>query len=80
MADVSVLIAHQYDGAPAVENRIIGLELRLVDNRSGLTEEVAVIPCDVRYPAGYYGPRLGLNVTVHTTRGDANFPTDALLP
>lgn len=63
------------------ERRIIGLELRLVDRDRNLREEVALIPCDVRYPLrSGWNSALELNVTVHTTQGDANFPLDATLP
>lgn len=65
-----------------VENRIIGVELRLVSPTGRFREEVALIPCDVRYPysRNFVGDPWQLNATVHCSGGDANFPVDAQLP
>lgn len=68
-------------GCP-LELRIIGLELRLRDNYGGSIEEIALIPCDIRIPAGdgYHPSGRSFNCTVHTSVGDTNFQGDALVP
>lgn len=66
-----------------VENRIIGVELRLVSPTGRFREEIALVPCDVRYPFNANRIQAGswqLNATVHCSGGDANFPVDAQLP
>lgn len=83
MADVPVRI-HAPDETPR-EGRIIGVELRFYDPASGIQEEVALIPCDVRFPtravrSGWPPPQLEINATVHTTFGDTNFPSNAGIP
>jgi len=78
MADRPLLTRAVHDPG---ERRIIGIELRLVTRMQNTREEVALIPCDVRYPRGQWSyPSLALNATVHTTNGDANFPVDLELP
>lgn len=52
-------------GAPA-ERRIIGIEVRLTD-AFGSRQEVALVPCDVRYP--FTGMPMEVTVTFHTTAG-----------
>lgn len=81
MADRSVIIAHEgdRDHPYPTEQRIIGIELRLV-SPYGDREEIALIPCDVRVPLSPISGSLSINATIHTSRGDTNFPVDARLP
>lgn len=61
------------------ELRIIGIEVRVRDYMlGGQIEELALLPADIRLPARCqpYGQR-SLNITVHTNRGDVNFPMDS---
>lgn len=69
------LYAPQRPGNPSVAEptRLIGIELRLIDNTKGWQREVAVIPLDIELPASYSstGQGFSYNVTVHTNKGDS---------
>ncbi|HUC37043.1 MAG TPA: hypothetical protein VMR97_07965 [Acidimicrobiales bacterium] len=66
------------DQGQPVELRIIGIELRLRDHFG--QEEIALVPCDVRIPAGHPHMLREINATIHTSLGDTNFPINAQLP
>jgi hypothetical protein len=62
--------------------KIIGLELRIIDPVTGQREELMLIPMDLDLPHryNYGGSPFFLNITVHSTHGDVNFPQDCQLP
>jgi hypothetical protein len=76
MADTMVFVGDQ----GPVEQRIIGIELRVVYPGNYGQQEVALIPCDVRLPVSGSVNRLRINATLHTSFGDANFTGDAVMP
>lgn len=55
-----------------VERRIIGIEIRPIDEK-GIIEELALLPCDIRFPIPlhHYNQR-AFSVTIHTDNGDVN--------
>lgn len=77
MPDVPVRI-----GDPTTaERRIVGLELRLVDQLHNIRELVALVPCDVRYSAQRGWPErepLLLEITVQTSSGPVLFGREHL--
>jgi hypothetical protein len=57
-----------------IESRIIGIELRLRDPFGG-QEEIAMIPCDVRFKPSFNAVMENqLSMTIHTSGGDLNPP------
>lgn len=53
--------------------RIIGVEIRYMAP-DGETQEVALIPCDVKLPALHQYARGRITFTFHTTHGDVQSP------
>jgi hypothetical protein len=57
---------------PRPLQRIIGIEVRHID-AFGMSEEVALVPCDIRLPVSMNaGIRGCLSLTIHTSHGDIN--------
>jgi hypothetical protein len=55
----------------SMERRIIGVEIRLIDYTG--TEELALLPCDIRFPLPKYPhDSRAFSITIHTDRGDVN--------